>query len=89
MTATEIAGAVLWGGLAAGVFLWLLRRDLIRFVVHTGRGHFFRATLRVLFTAVALVLAGVVNFGLIPLAIVGFVVARQVMLWRIGGCRGH
>ena len=89
MTATEITGAILWGGLAAAVFLWLLQRDLMRLLKHTSRERSLQATLRVLFTAIALVLVGVVNVGLIPLAIVGFVAARQAMLWRIGGCRGH
>lgn len=89
MTVTEITGAILWGGLAAAVFLWFLQRDVIRLVEHTGRGRFWRATLRVLSTAAALVLVAVVNIGLIPFAIVGFAVARYAMLWRIGGCRGH
>jgi hypothetical protein len=89
MTATEIAGAILWGGLAAAVFLRLLQRDMIRLVVHTSRGRFVRATLRVVSTAIALVLVGVINIELVPLSIVGFLVGRNALLWQIGGRRGH
>jgi len=89
MTWTELFGAIAWGGLAALGFLGLLRRELRRGVSRVPQGYRMRAAGRVLATAAALALTGVVNSGLIPLAVVGFVGVRSVLVWRMGGCRGH
>lgn len=89
MTWTELFGAIAWGGLAAVGFLGLLRRELKRGVARVPRGYLARAATRVLATAAALTLTSVVNSGLIPLAVVGFVGVRSVLVWRMGGCRGH
>ena len=89
MTLTDVAGAILWGGLAAAGFLGLLRRELARLEVNADRGRLLRTAIRVLSIAFVLAFIGVVNLELIPLAIVGFVLTRNAMLWRMGGCRGH
>ncbi len=89
MTWTALFGAIAWGGLAALGFLGLLRRELKRGVSRVPQGYRMRAAARVLATAAALALAGVVHSGLIPLAVVGFVGVRSVLVWRMGGCRGH
>jgi hypothetical protein len=89
MTYSQVAGAILWGGFAAVSFLWLLQWDIAQLSLRHFRGRNLRAALRVVATAFTLALVGAWNFALIPVAIVSFIVVRNAMLWRVGGCHGH